>query len=99
MFKKIKEGSLKGLGKVGKVVDVIMPLAEVITDAIVGDRPPKPSWGGSSETGDSFTQLMNARFNSPSGKNADLTKTLCKMQDNGEIDAQQYEQLFNKYRK
>jgi hypothetical protein len=68
LWKKLKEGSKKAIGGIGKVkdvVDTVLPtlgnMAGGITDLIVGNRPPKPDSGGPSETGDSFTRLMEKR--------------------------------------
>jgi hypothetical protein len=64
LWKKIKDGSKKamgGIGKIGDVLPVIGDIAGGITDLILKDRPPKPDWAGPSETQDSFTRLMEKR--------------------------------------
>jgi hypothetical protein len=59
LWKKIEEGSKKLIGginkmsgivdKVGTALPILGDIAGGITDLIVGNRPPKPDWGGPSE--------------------------------------------------
>jgi hypothetical protein len=58
---KAANGIMSGLGAVGDAVDVVGGLASGLTSLIASKRPPKPDWGGPSETGDSFTRLMEKR--------------------------------------
>jgi hypothetical protein len=58
---KAANGIMSGLGAAGDVVDVVGGLASGLTSLIASKRPPKPSWGGPSETQDSFTRLMEKR--------------------------------------
>jgi hypothetical protein len=58
---KAANGIMSGLGVVGDVVDTVGGLASGLTSLIASQRPPKPTWAGPSETGDSFTRLMEKR--------------------------------------
>jgi hypothetical protein len=101
-FKKIKQGSAKAMGGIGKALNILGGLGEAhsaLTSFIESQRPPKPTWGGPSETGDSFTRLMQKRFGDGGSDNKELTKDLLSMLNRGEIDAKEYEQLYNQYRK
>jgi hypothetical protein len=71
LWKKIKQGSKKVVGGIGKAMDIVSQVSDVVpiagavvgglTDLIASTRPPKPDWGGPSETQDNFTRLMEKR--------------------------------------
>jgi hypothetical protein len=64
MLKKFKQGSKKAIGGIGKALEVASGIGELaggIASLVERSRPPKPDWGGPSETGDSFTRLMEKR--------------------------------------
>jgi hypothetical protein len=67
-WKKVK-GGLNRIGGWMKdnistpVIDTFKGVGQVVSDALglEANKPPKPNWGGPSETQDSFTRLMQKR--------------------------------------